>query len=66
MFEDHFPNDDHVPIIKTPEDLVIIVVGGFGRHSCWLPTFGDSTRVVTRAITNAAGTPIRSIISPAV
>ncbi|MFT4584560.1 MAG: hypothetical protein ACI8XZ_004324 [Gammaproteobacteria bacterium] len=66
MFEDYFPNDDHVPIIKTPKDLVIIVVGGFGRHSCWLPTFGDSTRVVTRAITNAAGTPIRSIIRPAV
>ena len=65
MFEDHFPDDDHVPIIKTPKDLVIIVVGGFGRHSCWLPTFGDSTRVVTRAITNAAGTPIRSIINPA-
>ncbi|MFT4564801.1 MAG: hypothetical protein ACI9BW_004571 [Gammaproteobacteria bacterium] len=63
MFEDRFPNDDHVPIIKTPKDLVIIVVGGFGRHSCWLPTFGDSTRVVTRAITNAVGTPIRSIIN---
>ena len=50
MFEDHFPNDTMVPILKTPEDLLIIVVGGFGRHSCWLPTFGDTTRAVTREI----------------
>ena len=38
--------------------FVIVVVGGFGRHSCWLPTFGDTTRVVTRAITRADGTPL--------
>ena len=25
-----------VPILKAPEDLPIIVVGGFERHSCWL------------------------------
>ncbi len=50
MFEDLFPHDTLVPIIKTPEDLLIIVVGGFGRHSCWLPTFGDTTRAVTKAI----------------
>lgn len=50
MFEDLFPNELMVPIIKRPEDLLIIVVGGFGRHSCWLPTFGDSTRAVTRVI----------------
>ncbi len=61
MFEDKFPDDAYVPIIKTPEDLLIIVVGGFGRHSCWLPTFGDTTRAVTRAVTWADGTPIASM-----
>ena len=61
MFEDRFPDDADVPIIKTAGDLLIIVVGGFGRHSCWLPTFGDSTRAVTRAIARADGTPIQSI-----
>jgi hypothetical protein len=50
MFEDKFPHDDLLPIIKTAEDLLIIVVGGFGRHSCWLPTFGDTTRAVTREV----------------
>lgn len=50
MFPDLFPELDRKPIIKTPDDLLIVVVGGFGRHSCWLPTFGDTTRAVTRRI----------------
>ena len=50
MCEDVFAGAPAVPILKAPEDLLIIVVGGFGRPSCWLPTFGDSTRAVTRAI----------------
>jgi hypothetical protein len=61
MFEDRFPDEAHVPIIKAPEDLLVIVVGGFGRHSCWLPTFGDTTRAVTRLIAKADGTPVRSV-----
>jgi len=61
MFEDRFPDDDPVPIVKTPGDLVIVVVGGFGRHSCWLPTFGDTTRTVTRAITRGDGTPLGAV-----
>ena len=61
MFEDHFPADEHMPIIKSPEDLLIIVVGGFGRHSCWLPSFGDTTRAVTRALARADGTPVTSV-----
>ena len=50
MFDDYFPTEARVPILKRPHDLLIMVVGGFGRHSCWLPTFGDSTRAVTRLI----------------
>jgi len=50
MFEDRFADETMKPIIKAPQDLLVIVVGGFGRHSCWLPTFGDTTRAVTRRI----------------
>jgi len=46
----HFPNDDRLPMFRKPEYLMIIVAGGAGRHSCWLPTFGAGTRAVTRAI----------------
>ena len=61
MFPDLFADEAQVPIIKAPEDLLIIVVGGFGRHSCWLPTFGDTTRAVTRLIARADGSALRSV-----
>jgi len=61
MFEDNFPNDEQLPILISPDDLLIIVVGGFGRHSCWLPTFGNTTRAVTKAIAKVDGTHVRSI-----
>jgi hypothetical protein len=54
MSEDPFAAEEMVPVIRRPEDLLVIVVGGFGRHSSWLPTFGGSTVAVTRPITAAA------------
>jgi hypothetical protein len=49
------------PIIGQPSDLIIIVVGGFGRHSSWLPTFGSTTQAVTRPVTRADGTPVGAL-----
>jgi hypothetical protein len=54
----HFPNDPALPMFRKPEYLMIIVAGGAGRHSMWLPTFGAGTRSVTRAITDKDGTPL--------
>ena len=45
----HIP-DGPVPMVATPEDLAIIVLGGPGKHSSWVPTFGGATRSVTREI----------------
>ena len=41
----------------------VIVAGGAGKHSCWMPTFGRSgmTDTVTRRIERADGTPVRSV-----
>jgi hypothetical protein len=39
---------------------VIAVVGGAGKHSVVLPTFGG-TRSVTRALKRRDGQPVRSI-----
>lgn len=50
MFKDAFPDADPKPILLCPDDLLIAVIGGFGRHSCWLPTFGNTTRAVSRTI----------------
>ena len=43
------PPDADVPWCVTPEDLVVIVAGGPGKHSSVIPTFG-ATRSVTVAI----------------
>jgi hypothetical protein len=43
------PPDADVPWCVTPEDLVVIVAGGPGKHSSVIPTFG-ATRSVTAAI----------------
>src|SRR5215467_1507506 len=31
---------DALRVGVTPDDLRVLVVGGDGRHSCWVPTFG--------------------------
>ena len=44
----------------------VIVAGGAGKHSCWMPTFGRSgmTETVMRRIERADGTPLRSVYDP--
>jgi hypothetical protein len=53
--------DTMVPIVKSPDDITVIVVGGAGKHSCWQPTFGDQTRPAHRVIRRCDGTPVRRI-----
>jgi hypothetical protein len=50
-----------LPVAESPEAIVVIVVGGAGKHSSWQPTFGQQTRPVTRAITRRDGSPVRTL-----
>ena len=43
--------DTLLPISPTPDELMVIVAGGPGTHSVYIPNFGNS-RAVTRAITD--------------
>jgi hypothetical protein len=54
-------DDTMVPIVKRPEDILIIVAGGAGKHSCWQPTFGDQTRPARRVISRKDGTPLACV-----
>jgi hypothetical protein len=47
--------DTMVPIVRKPEDISIIVVGGAGKHSAWQPTFGDGTHWTRRTIAYRPG-----------
>ena len=42
----HAP-DELLPISDKPEEIHVIVAGGPGKHSSWMPTFGGLTRPVT-------------------
>ena len=41
---------DGVRFLTEPDDLIVLVAGGAGRHSAVLPTFGHSTHAVTRPV----------------
>jgi len=45
---DHEHDSEMVPLARRPEDIVILVAGGAGRHSVYLPGWG--ARSVTRKI----------------
>ncbi len=50
---DHFPKDDHYMIAPTPEDIHILVAGGPGKHSAFVPSFGGTTASAVRIKTGA-------------
>ncbi len=50
-----------LPVVDRPEDLHVLVAGGPGKHSVWIPSFGGSTRPVTVPITDRSGAPLASV-----
>ncbi len=38
-------NPDRIPLCRTPDQFIIVVGGGAGRHSMYIPTFGASHAV---------------------
>ncbi|HXJ81561.1 MAG TPA: hypothetical protein VMS64_23125 [Candidatus Methylomirabilis sp.] len=49
-----------IPLARRPEDYVVVVAGGVGKHSAFIPTFG-ATRSPTRAIRLSNGSCARSV-----
>jgi len=49
-----------VPMVQKPEDLLIAVIGGAGKHSAVINTFG-ATRAVTRALKTRDGRYAKSV-----
>ena len=48
---------DTVPIPVKPEDILVVVAGGQGKHSAVIPSFG-TTKAVTVPITDKDGNPL--------
>jgi hypothetical protein len=53
--------EDLVRITRSPDDVVLIVAGGPGRHSMIAHGFGTSSESVTIPLTLKDGTPIKSV-----
>jgi hypothetical protein len=54
------PLDTPVHMWQKPDDLIIIVTGGAGKHSQYVPTFGI-TRAATKPLKRADGELVKSI-----
>jgi hypothetical protein len=52
------PLSTGVPLAQRWEDFMVVVAGGPGKHSMYVPTFG-STRSVTKAVARPDGSPWR-------
>jgi hypothetical protein len=52
--------DAPVYLVQKADDLLIVVIGGAGKHSAYIPTFG-ATRAVTRALKRRDGGFARSV-----
>lgn len=48
-------------VADGPRSFHILVAGGPGKHSCWMPTFGGMTRPATVRLTTRDGEPLRSV-----
>ncbi len=52
--------DEPVPVAQRADDVMVVVIGGAGKHSMFIPTFG-ATRSITRALKLRDGTLARSV-----
>lgn len=54
------PLDTPIPVVQRAEDLIIAVIGGAGKHSAYIPTFG-ATKSVTRELRTGEGQIAKSM-----
>ena len=57
---EHAGPEAPVPVVQSADDILIAVIGGAGKHSACIPTFG-ATIPVTRALKRADGTLAKSV-----
>ncbi len=50
-----------VTIADSADSIMVVVAGGAGPHNQFLPTFGSSTKAVTKAISYKDGRPVTSV-----
>ena len=59
--DDKWIIDDNVPIARSPQDVVLVVAGGAGRHTMIAHGFGTASESVTKPILSKSGTPVNTV-----
>ena len=54
------PLDTPIPMVQSPEHIIVAVIGGAGKHSAIVPTFG-ATKAVTRELRTQEGQLAKSV-----
>ena len=44
------PSANIIRVAEKPEDLMIVVAGGVGRKAAYAPTWGGTTKAISREI----------------
>jgi hypothetical protein len=52
--------DRRVPVMKSPDNAYVFVIGGAGKHSAYVPTFG-ATHPVTLPLKTHDGKLVKSV-----
>ena len=59
--DDKWIIEGNVPITRSPQDVVLVIAGGAGRHTMIAHSFGTSSESVTKPIIFKNGTSVHSI-----
>jgi hypothetical protein len=54
------PLDTPIPMVQHPDNIIVAVIGGAGKHSAIVPTFG-ATKAVTRELRTQEGQLAKSV-----
>jgi len=58
--QDLFEKGGSLPLVDRWQDLHVVVAGGAGKHSAFIPTFG-TVKSITKCIALKDGQPVRSV-----
>ena len=58
---ERYDDDVMLPIADAPETIHIVVAGGAGKHSAWMPSWGRLSRPVSVPIADRGGRPLASV-----
>ena len=59
--QERYDDDVMLQVADAPETIQIVVAGGAGKHSAWMPSWGRLSRPITVAITDRDGRPVASV-----